>query len=476
MENDRTSQTGPDNQAQVNAPGTPTETTQPTGTVSSSQSNTPAVVGTNQPKKKRFERKTILIGLAILLIGGSAAAFFGYYLPNRPENVWRRALANTADGYDRMVEYGESNKDIKGIKAKGTLKAEGAMAADGSFEAVSYEGKSKSTSTFGFAGVRYNLETITTVPEGATSPDMYFRLTGVKGIGSLFADSPYANVGAVIEGLDNQWVFIDHTFFDQLLVSGGNNQEATFDQNDIFGIARAVGEVNREYLFSAKEDKRVFTIVQQVGKEERAGRSVYHYVVGYDKENLKQYVKALKDKLKETKVKDLAEVSGRTYDEYFDIEEMLEKIDKLEESESADVWVDMKTKLVRVARFTSKDNKENYVELKMPYNGGDEYPFILFTNSVDDAPSTTEIGFRINTSKNTAKLNLDSVTSGEGQDQKIKVAVNFEPNNEPVEVIIPDSTRSILELISALFGSLSAGEEPGTGSSGSSTPMDEVQL
>lgn len=58
----------------------------------------PVVINNNIPsKKKRLSLAVIVVIVAVLLVAGSAAAYFGVIVPNnKPENVLKRAVANTA--------------------------------------------------------------------------------------------------------------------------------------------------------------------------------------------------------------------------------------------------------------------------------------------------------------------------------------------------------------------------------------------
>src|SRR4051812_9207749 len=74
----------------------------------------------SKPPKRRLYKKPMVIALAAVLVlaGGSAAAYFGYYMPNQPENIWASALSNTGKGYDKLTQYtqtqfGGQNKGVK---------------------------------------------------------------------------------------------------------------------------------------------------------------------------------------------------------------------------------------------------------------------------------------------------------------------------------------------------------------------------
>jgi hypothetical protein len=428
---------------------------------------------------KKSNKKKLLLGIVIgliILIGGSAGAYFGTILPNKPENMWKAALENTADGYDRLVEYSSTKKDIKGVKAKGSLKLEGTAAGDGKIDAQTYEGNGKYNFDIGFAGSRYELEGLTIVPEGAKSPDMYFRVKGIKGLGGLLQASPFAETGPFLDSLDGQWIFVDHTLFDQLASTAKQQSTPSLSRDDITTIAKAVGEVNRDYLFSDTPDKQVLTVAQQIGREDRDGRSTYHYKVGVNKENLKMYITALKERLKQTKLKEL--FGEESYNQYFD--SLLANIDRqnFEASDTADVWVDTKTKLIRIIRFTDKKQTENYAEVGLLYNGGDEYPFLLdFHFPKDSQPGTALIKTTLNTKTDTVKIDLTADLTGE-EKEKITGELTLEPNNQPVEVTKPEGAKPVMEIVGALYGGFLGGFGGELDSSGLDQPfpIDDLDI
>src|SRR6266576_6116904 len=57
----------------------------------------PAVTSQSSKRSKRLPRKAILVPALVMLVllGGGAAAYFGYYVPNKPENVLRQAIENS---------------------------------------------------------------------------------------------------------------------------------------------------------------------------------------------------------------------------------------------------------------------------------------------------------------------------------------------------------------------------------------------
>lgn len=405
-----------------------------------------------QDKKKKLFIG--IVALAVLLLGTSAGAYFGIYVPNKPENAWKKALTNSAAGYDKLVNYSETQKDNKGgtIKANFKLDADQTV-VDGNLETKYYNQNSTTKLDAGASGTRINIDLLTNAPEGSKNPDIYAKVSGLKGIDKLLG-SEGADIGRTLETYDNQWYVVDHTFFDQIekdASKSGDTQSSMpmLRQEDITSIARSVGNVNRQYLFTDNQGKAVFKRTQNIGKEKLDGRNAYRYKVGYNKDNLKAYINALKTELKQTKLKDYIN------DQQF--EDALKSVDKLDGNGQADAWVDLKTKLIRKVRFTDKDQKDAYVDVGLKYNGGDEYPFFV---DIIGKQATSEgkinIALTLNTKANNIKLATNADGKTNGKPYKFNLDANLTPGNQKVGFKKPDNVKSLLEAYSQLSGGSTA--------------------
>lgn len=436
----------PQSQPSPSSPVSP-QTTPVYGAAMSPSTPQPQPTPANDPKKKR-----LLIALVIafvVLLGGSAAAYFGYYLPNTPENAWNKALDNTAAGYDRLVTYADENKDQKAGTVKGSYKVDAAeLVVDGNID-VKYDEKNSATKIdAGFSGTRFDLELLTNIPDNSKNPDIYAKVSGLKGLDQLLGEQG-AGVGEALASFDNQWYVIDHTLLDQIEKSSAQANEGddlpTLDQNDIKAVAEAVGKVNREYLFTKDESKAVLVRKENLGKEELDGRSVQHYKAGYNKDHLKAYVTALANELKNTDLK--------PYITDDSVNQLQKDIDSLKGDEQAEVWVDLGTKMFRKIRFADSQNKANYVDVMLNYNGGDELPFAIdFVSSDKGSEGTVTVGLTLNTKTDVIKFAAKA--DGKENDQPIKFNLDatLTPGSEKVEFTKPENAKSLLEALGALSG------------------------
>ena len=419
------------------------------GSVNPAQDNTDVAPSSSGKKRKLL---IAIVAVTLVLVAGSAGAYFGVYVPNKPENAWKKSLENTATGYDKLIEASKDQSDIKGRTLKGTYKMDGGvMVADGSIDIKQYEKNSVSKVDFGTSGVRINLDIMTTLPEGSKNPDVYAKLNGLKGLDQMLGTEA-GGLGAAVASFDNQWFVVDHTFFDQMekntaaaAEDGGAPSLAT---EDYTAIAEAVGRVNREYLFTTNPDKAVLTVVQNVGKEEMDGRSVYHYKVGYKKDRLKAYATAMKDELKKTKV------GPYITDE--DFNDLLADIGELNGDGQADAWVDMKTKTIRKMRFLIDNKPDNYIDIGLNYTGGDEVPFIVSGNFNENNEETSS--FAVNVTLNTKTDVVKVAANIEGKDDTTDLKFNLDatiaPSEEKVEFTKPENVKSLLEALGPIMEGL----------------------
>lgn len=176
---------------------------------------------------------------------------------------------------------------------------------------------------------------------------------------------------------------------------------------------------------------------------------MYHYKVGVDKQHLKDFVSDFKDRLKETKVKDL--LGEQSIEEAISYEELLKEIDKLDTDKAvADAWVDAKTKLFHAIRIADENSNENYFEFGTPYTGGDEYPFTMKFVSTD---GTADIKIALNSKTDAVKLTANAQFAGGGSDGTFDLELNLTPRTQAVTIEKPAGAKPLLESLGE-FGPL----------------------
>jgi hypothetical protein len=418
-----------------------------------------AAVSPRTGGKKR--KLTLLIaGMAVLLIGSGAAAYYGVLVPNKPENLWKTALDRTAIAYDTLVtDSNQKFKDAHGITAKGDYKLEGSFATDGTLELQTYDQNAMFKFDVGVVGTRVNVEGRLLDAANSSNPDVYVKASGLKSLSGLAGD----DYGQMLTELDNKWIGADHTFLDTIesmaLKEGAQSTDESLTTDDMTQIYKAVGEVNRQYLLTTDPNKAVLTIAERVGAEEQDGRSVYHFKVGLHKQHTKDYVNALVDRLQTTPLKKV--LGEQKLADIIDKQQILKTIDEYKESDTADVYVDKGTKLIRTIRITDKKDNKEYVEIKIPYTGGNDIPAVVtLSGKVDE--SSDKVGsvvFNLNTNTDTGDGKLKVRYDFPAADANSKretgtVNVTMNINNTKLNLQKPTDVTPVTELFGGLFSGL----------------------
>ncbi len=418
---------------------------------------TQPVTGHVKTKKKLFGKLGVMpavIVAAAVLISGSAAAYLGLVLPNQPENIWKTALDNTSQGYDKFVEYAEEQKDTNSGNVKGTFKIENAeFVTDGNIDGKFDPKNSNIAVDAGVAGTRMKFNILTNIPEGASTPDIYLKAEGLQGLANLIGNGD-PQTAQMLAGINNQYYFIDHTLLEQLQKQATNSTAAPevddIKAEDIVDFMKQVGEVNNEYIFTSDSSKAVFTVKEEVGKETINGREAYHFKVALDKEHIKVWNQAVCDRLLNHKV--MKALSGVASDEDRKKEcEDVTDYDNIDENQTADVWVDMKTKLIRDVRIAEKDGKATY-DFGLLYDGGDEYPFYITVKDEEQGDMTLKT--TVNTASNVVTLVANGVVKSGEQNGNIDLNLTFTPSNDVVEFTKPDGAKSLSDLLAPFIGGL----------------------
>ncbi len=413
------------------------------------------VIAVKKPKKTIF----IAIFAAVLLIGGGGAyGYFGVYT-QLPENIWKQALSNTGEGLKKFVNQPLPSQ--KGGKIDGSFKLTTPTTADGTMTGSYDEKNTKLTATAGIAGVRANFELRGITPNNATSPDLYFKVDGLKSFGGLVGGDA-SSIGSIFKEVDNKWLFVDHTLLDQATANaasaGAKTPTSAEITKDAQELSKKVSVVLNERLFTTDDSKAVLGVKEKLAKEDFKGRRSQHLKVQVRKQQLRDMVVALKDTVKDSKVKDLLMTgqTGKTFEESINFDSTLKDIDKANyDNAVADVWVDMGLKYIRNVRISDNTDKSSpaTIDFMLDYKGGDELPLsVILTTKGANGDATVNLGLNINQKSYVLKLTagVDGIFSG----QKIQGTgeLTLTPSDEKISVDKPTGATNIMELIGTITG------------------------
>ncbi len=163
---------------------------------------TTPVVGSQLAKQNR--RKLGMLGMVVLgllvLLGGGAAAYFGYVVPNKPDNIVLAALADLA-GQTEITS--DSTIDV-------TLKKDNtSVAIDLNAESNSETSQLKLDGVVGVNGGEFPFEV------RYLDKDIYLKVGGLDSISQMLdayglADQGY---GDILNKVNDQWYVIDRSFW-----------------------------------------------------------------------------------------------------------------------------------------------------------------------------------------------------------------------------------------------------------------------
>ncbi|HVS58830.1 MAG TPA: hypothetical protein VHD60_03805 [Candidatus Saccharimonadales bacterium] len=430
-------------------------------TAVTSESPSPVVsggVGAPAPAKvkkpRRWLKWAIPAGVTVVVLGGGgAAAYFGYYM--NPSVIWSQSMSNTAKGLSRLTDYTKhlaASPPGKGLDMSGDYKVtSGGSTIDGTVSSVSDGKNSKATVDLNLPVAKIEANVIGVAVPNDTNSDWYLQVKGFKGLADL------SGMGSVLDTYDGQWIAINHTLLDDL---EGMQKQATKSSivltgKDVLDLTQSFSATTQQYVFSSSSKTAVMTVAQKIGKETQDGRSVYHYKVHFDKANLKAYVQALRDDLQNSQVgKYLTQTSGQSIDKVLNFSDLLKSIDNIKSNYTADVWVDMGTRLVHKVRFPDVNNSDTYFEVGQNYSGGNTYPFVLTfheKNGTDVTTTTVETALDSKANSLTTKLTVDEKDSANsGNNGSATIDLTLKPTNGSVSVTAPKDAKSLADIMNEL--------------------------
>lgn len=439
-------------------------------------------MGTIPPApKKSINKKVALAAGGVLAIVILALGYtFAFYLPNQPMNVYKKAMSNTGDAVDGLIAYmeKEESKQHKGVSVDGNLKFKSKEFSLDSDIKGEVDGNLNSSYKINanIMGEKFTADIISKREKGNTSPDIYFKVNGIKNFLKKNQLDMFSN-------LDSQWISVDHTIIDSSIMRSKTEANATratdaaslptFKQTS--DAMKKVQSVAKEYLFTDNESKAIFTNIKFVAKDTRDGRSANHYEADINKDNLHSYVEAVGKALDSSELNEWSkkENNGRNLSDELGIKSTVEKIKKESENTSFELWVDNETKLISDIKFYDSEKKEIEMIIHQGFTGGSQYPLKI---SIKDDKTKTEgsLAFTIDTKANKYTFGV-AVKIGGASPTDISSEFSLVPNEKEVKVSVPERAISINDIMQQIFGGSPSAMGPNATSLPIS-PMTESQL
>lgn len=297
--------------------------------VSGQMNATPVPAAEQSKKKKTLMLAGLIAGAAVLLSGAGAGAYFGIVVPNKPENVLKKAIENTAR---------QNNGSFKGTLSLESTDPENKMASE-----IKFNGQADSNAKAAQTLVDVTVNGINLPVElRYIEENGYIKVGDLKTIRGL-AESYAPGTGPIVEQLDkslsNQWVEFDKTLTKQAGVDCALNASfTTLTDQDIKLLQNRYKEVQ-------------FTQIKSTANDTVNGKSAVKYELELDDNKLSEYAKGLNEL---SFIKKLKECSDQK-------ESIDESIKELADNDKTPLtlWVDKKSKtIVKMAGKTTKQDEE----------------------------------------------------------------------------------------------------------------------
>lgn len=417
------------------------------------------------PKKSRKKKILLICGAVVLLMGAGAGAVFGFYLPNKPDNVWKTGLNRSGEALGSVVNSATEKSKLESFKksqvnasvalSHSDAKYSGTFAAkfddtksDGSFD-VSITEKDLPAKQL---GVKYLSE----LKSGSLYPSLYFQITGLKAFGG-------EELEAFVPGIseyDGKWIGIDADYLKSLGMPveetkpEEQNKDQSISADDVSELARTMTNTVNEYVLTANPDKALFEQRKFVGKETVDGVKAYHYQVGINKQHAKDLCRATIERIAATNIikkvptyTDENTSKAMQEDQIKSCQESAEK--DIKQDYTFDMWIDAKYKLIYKIRATSPDDAEMYTEIGQIYKGGDELSLFLATHD-GKAQSESRATLETNMKTNQTKANLAFKSTNAENPFDLTMTLEAKPYAEEIKIEKPAGTVPVQDVLQEL--------------------------
>ena len=415
-------------------------------------------------------KKIIMIVVAVIILllisGGAIGYVMAFYLPNRPENVWRTSITRSGEAFDKMaIAYTEKEKLDEFKKTELSMNVQyrsGQNKLSGGFSVKFDETKINGDGKLSYEvdGQKVDLvaKIMSEIAQGSDFPNTYFKLSG-------FAPLGLDSILPGISELDDKWIGVESDFLGSLNITLPQSEAAaeSVTNEDVAELVRSISAMSNNYLFSNSSENSVLIMDSFVGKEKLSdGQDTYHYKVKVDEDNAIEYCKALVETIFETSIyKKLPSFNPETIkvDKNSSLEQCQESWgEELQGWETFDLWVESRYKLIHKIRVKDTSNKDAYVEIGQNYKGGDEVS--MFVQYYDKDKQVGGLTINSNLGSNTTTAEFDYTTEEEGEDMFVNILVTAKPHNGTIDVIKPEGTIMIQDILNyygisdpaALFG------------------------
>ncbi len=407
----------------------------------------------NQPNKKTTKRLIIVVIVLLSVLALAAIAyFFLIFIPNQPQNVWKTGLnrsGKVVDTISSKVGDKETLDALKKSEVNATVSATaGSLSYDGSvdvkYDAANATGDIKlSQKGDGEADKVFTAKFMSQLKGTAQLPSVYLQFSGLKSLG-LDQFLP------ALTSYENKWISIDESYLKSMGLTPESVKESKDKQltsKDVSDGVQAVVTTTSDYLLTANPKKAVFEQRKFVGKQKVDGKTAYHYIVGINKQHAKDYCAAIAGTLVQTEA--YKKIVSSSSDQKDSITKDCQKsVDEIKDSDTFDMWIDAKYKLIYKLRFTDEKDKNSYTEIGQNYQGGSAFTIFVKDHNAADKTDVT-FALEADLKAHHSKGAITAVSQGDTP-YNIKITLEAKPYTGDIKADTPAGAISIEEVLKAL--------------------------
>jgi hypothetical protein len=408
-----------------------------------------APLPTTKPRKKKLILAISTVAAVLLLAGG---AVFGWYIPNKPENVFKTGLDHTGQAIDGLIQEATKQEKLQALATSqltGSFKAN--YGSNGKFSGTINSWQSATDSDSGievaYTGAdkierKVNLKVLTEVAKGNQYPDVFFQVTGLQALG---ADALVPGIG----DYEGKWIYLSNSYIKSIAdKTDSKSSKESVTSADVAALTRDLSATTRDYVFTADTEKGILVNQKFVGKEKVDGIKTNHYVVAINKENMKKYCQVLGDTVaKSAAFKKLIADEGdrvQRMDEF--VNSCKDSTDNLDKKDTFDIWVGGKYRTIQRARFVDENDSKIYTDIGQHYEGGDVFElYSTYHDGTAKTDGTFTVKTNVKSSVTTGKLTMTS----KSEDNPWDVTADFElkPHSGKATITKPKKYIDFQDLI-----------------------------
>ncbi len=413
----------------------------------------------DQKKSRKPLLMGVLAGILVFVLGGGYYLFA--YLPNTPQNVWRRGMASIGVGLDELGG-GETLFMSAATEFDGEINITEPTVFTSTFSGtttVSGDGEFSLDATWD----RYNPELdVYYSLLNAEYPQFFFRFDGVSEIvDDSFGPGSFSEIAGG-RSIENVWWLLDvgelveqgilsEAEVDQLISDAESEPEIATE--DYVALTQAVIDASNQYIFTSEEADMVLQRVEDLGTEEYEGQESQKYEVEVNKTNLKKYLVAVRDNIEATGVVEKLSSETNLTEEISD-SDIDEFVDDADFSDvKIEAWVGLNNKVLRNIRFTPTDEPTSYVDVSLLLDDDslEQIPLrIRIAGDDDESSGKVDINWTVNTTANSGEFSVDADIDYKSEfdsDIKMDARLSFNGLAEEPALQVPTPSESFVDFV-----------------------------